>query len=61
MVALAGPLLPRNNDRKAIGEVIAVAGDEPDAGTIATGHDAEAVMLDFNPASAKTLTRLFGL
>ena len=52
MTALAG-LYRRNNDRKANSEVIAVAGDKPDAGTIAPRHDAEAVMLNFvNPAGS---------
>ena len=36
--------------RKSAGEIIAVAGDEPDTSAIAARHDAEAVVLDFvNP------------
>jgi hypothetical protein len=49
----------RNNDRKAISEVVAVSRDQPDTGLIATGHNSEAVMLNF-VQPARSRWRAFG-
>ena len=42
------------NDWKAIGKVIAVAGEQSDTGTVPPGQDPKAIVLDFvNPAQAR--------
>ena len=41
-------------------EVIAVTGDEPDPGTIAPGHDADAVTLDFMQPAVPGIGRWAG-
>ena len=41
----------RHGERKSIREIVTVAGKQSDTGTIASGHDAEAVVLDLmNPS-----------
>jgi hypothetical protein len=41
------------SQRKPSGKIISVAGNKPDTGAVAPGHDTKAVMLDFvNPAGA---------
>ena len=40
----------RGDQGKAIGKIVAIAGEKSDAGAVSARHDAEAVMLDFvNP------------
>ena len=40
----------RDDQRKALGEVVAVAGDKPDTGSVAPCHEPEAIVLDLvNP------------